>query len=64
MGPLPLRAAEFSTAVAQRQDRGVGGGMMVLFELDGRDVAERFVQPVVVVPGDPFDGRELELRPG
>ena len=33
-------------------------------ELDGRAVAERFVEPGVVEPADPFDDRELELGPG
>ena len=33
-----------------------------LLELDRRDVAEGLVQPVVVEPRDPLDGRELELR--
>src|ERR1035438_465299 len=38
------------------------GGVMVVFELDRGDVAEGAVQPVVVKPCDPFDGRELQLR--
>jgi hypothetical protein len=29
--------------------------------LDGRDVAERFVQAPVVVPADPLDDRQLKL---
>jgi hypothetical protein len=33
-------------------------------ELDGRPVAERFVQAGVVEPAEPFDDRELELGPG
>ncbi len=37
------------------------GGVVVL-ELDRGDVAEGAVQPVVVKPRDPFDGRELQLR--
>lgn len=37
---------------------------MALLELDRGDVAERFVQAVVVKPADVFDGGELELRPG
>ena len=36
----------------------------MLFELDGWDVAERLVQPIVVEPRDPLHGRELELRAG
>jgi hypothetical protein len=43
-----------------KRDRGV----VALFELDWRDVAERGVQPVVVEPRDPGDGRELDLRLG
>jgi len=35
-----------------------------LLELDGRAVAERFVQADVVEPADPFNDRELELRAG
>jgi len=35
-----------------------------LFELGGWDVAERFVQPLMVEPRDPLDGRELELDAG
>jgi hypothetical protein len=33
-----------------------------LLQLDAWDVAERFVEAVVVEPADPFDGRELQLR--
>jgi hypothetical protein len=35
-----------------------------VFELDGWDVAEGFVQAVVVKPGDPLDDGELELAAG
>ena len=34
------------------------------FVLGWRDVAERFVEALGVVPGDPFDDRELELGAG
>jgi hypothetical protein len=37
---------------------GSGAG---LFELDGRDVTERFVGPCVVTPADVFHDDELEL---
>jgi hypothetical protein len=35
---------------------------MVVFELDRGDVAEGAVQPILVKPRDPGDGRQLELR--
>ncbi len=37
---------------------------MELLKLDGWDVAERSVQPVVVEPGDPGDGLKLDLGVG
>ena len=37
---------------------------VLLLVLDRRDVAEFGVEPVVVVPADPLDDRELELVAG
>jgi hypothetical protein len=43
--------------------RGCGGeGAPALLVLDRRDVAERFVQTIVVEPADVLDARQLELR--
>jgi hypothetical protein len=36
-------------------------GRVDVFELDGRDVAQRLVQAVVVKPADVLDDGELEL---
>ena len=46
-------------SVARNRRRRRRGG--ALFELDGWDVAERFVEPVVVEPADALDDGELEL---
>jgi hypothetical protein len=43
--------------------RSIGGGVAG-FELDGWDVVECGVQPLVVEPGDVVDDCEFELRPG
>ena len=39
-------------------------GEVGVFELDGLDVAEGLVQPVVVKPADVLDDGQLELRSG
>src|SRR6266446_899404 len=36
-------------------------GIVRLLELRWRPIAERFEQAAVVVPGDPFEGRELDV---
>jgi hypothetical protein len=52
----------------EHRDRSVarnrGLRRVELFELGGREVAERLVQPLVVEPADVLDDRELEVRFG
>jgi hypothetical protein len=55
-------SGEIAATVSEIDGSSAIAAAWSLLELDRGDIAEGAVQPAVVKPRDPFDGRELQLR--